>query len=94
MSDAIAEVQVEDFMKITLDPLPHKEIETILSAIGGGGADGAIYKFELLKLAGWSGNKLTSFAKDPENAASAFNKIRLLLLKTNDSKELRSLLES
>jgi len=94
MGQDIAEVQVDDFTAITLNPLPHREIENTLCEIGGGGVDGANYKLLVLKKAGWKGNKLTSFAKDPESAAEAFNKIRQVLAKTSDPAELEKQLES
>lgn len=93
MSQTFAEVHVDDFMKITTDPLPHKEIEDALSAIGGGGKLGMNFKQEMLKIAGWKGNKLTSYAKRPESAAEAFNKVRLALAKTDYPDDLRIALE-
>ena len=92
MGQSFAEVQVEDITKITLDPLPHKEIENALVAIGGGGADGANFKLEILKMAGWKGNKLTSYAKDPECATKAFNKVRRILEKTDNPEKIKKVL--
>lgn len=93
MSQEFTEVQVDDFMKITTDPLPHKQIEDALSAIGGGGTKGMAFKQEMLKIAGWTGNKLTSFAKKPESAAEAFNKVRLALAKTEHPDDIRLALQ-
>ena len=92
MGNNIEEVQVSDFTKITLEALPHQKIESALSVIGGGGKNGMTYKQEMLKLAGWKGNKLTSFSKNSESAALAFNKIRVALAKTDNADDLRNLL--
>jgi len=94
MNRDFVEVQVDDFMKITVEALPHQEIETVLSTIGGGGAKGVAFKQEMLKIAGWTGNKLTSFAKDPESAAEAFNKVRLALAKTDNPDDIRIALQA
>jgi len=93
MGQTFAEVSADDFSKITLDPLPHQAIETALTTMGGGGSHGVDYKLEMLKMAGWKGNKLTSFAKDPEGASKAFNKIRKALKKTDNADDLRNLLD-
>jgi len=93
MNQIIAEVQAEDFTKVTIDLLPHKEIENKLTAIGGGGVNGVAYKNELIKLAGWKGDRLTSFARKPEEAAEVFNKIRLALAANDDPDELKKTFE-
>ncbi len=95
MTQEFTEVQIDDFMKITTDPLPHQLIESALSALGGGGTGGMNFKQEMLKRAGWKGNKLTSFAKDPDSAAKAFNKVRLAFssLETDHPDDLRNALE-
>ena len=94
MSQEIAEVHVDDFMKITMDPLPHKLIENALSEMGGGGVNGMTFKQEMLKIAGWKGDKLTSYAKRPEIAAEAFNRVRLALAKNDHPDDLRLALEA
>ena len=79
MSNEYPEVHAEDFTKLTIEKQPHQEIENALIGMGG-----AKFKNETLKRAGWSGDRLTSFAKRPEDAANAFNKIRAALAKTDD----------
>jgi len=93
MSNNFAEVSVEDFSKITMDRLPHQEIETALITMGGGGVRGTEFKTDMLKRAGWTGNALTSFAKRPEVAAEAFNRVRLAIAETEDPDKLRSILD-
>lgn len=83
MSQEFAEVKAEDFTKLTIERQPHQEIENALIAMGG-----TNFKNETLKRAGWKGDRLTSFAKRPEEAAVAFNKIRNALTKTDDPDQL------
>ena len=84
MSNDYPEVSAEDFTKLTIERLPHQDIENALISLGGGGVNGMKFKNETLKRAGWSGDRLTSFAKRPEDAAKAFNKVRAALSKTDD----------
>ena len=84
MSNEFSEVNADDFSKITPDRLPHQDIETALIAMGGGGVKGMTYKNDILKRAGWTGNALTSFAKRPDVAAKAFNKVRTAFGETKD----------
>lgn len=88
MSNEFPEVSAADFSKITIERLPHQNIENALIAMGGGGVVGMKFKNETLKRAGWKGDRLTSYAKKPEDAAKAFNKIRKAMTKTDDSELL------
>jgi len=84
MNTTFTKVTPEDFTKITIEKLPHQDIENTLIVMGGGGVGGMKFKNETIKRAGWKGDRLTSFAKDPEKAAKAFNNIRKALKKTDD----------
>lgn len=84
MSNEFREVSAEDFSKITIEKLPHQDIENALIAMGGGGVKGMEFKNSTLKRAGWKGDRLTSYAKKPEDAAKVFNKIRAALAKSDD----------
>lgn len=88
MSKAFPEVQVEDFSKITIERLPHQEIEMALIAIGGGGVRGTQFKTDVVRAAGWSGERLSTYAGKPEMAAEVFNRIRVALAETEDMNEL------
>ncbi|MDX1810357.1 MAG: hypothetical protein R3240_00295 [Gammaproteobacteria bacterium] len=84
MSMDFPEVSSEDFSRLTIEKLPHQLIENQLIVMGGGGVEGMKFKNNTLKQAGWSGDKLTSYAKRPELAAQVFNAIRGALKKTDD----------
>lgn len=87
MTISIPEVQEGDFMKITAS-LPHLQIDQALVRIGGGGLHGTNFRDQLLKAAGWTGHKLTTYASRPAQAAAAFNIIRAALELTEESQEL------
>jgi len=91
MSNEYSEVTADDFSKITVDRLPHQDIENALIAMGGGGVKGMEYKNDILKRAGWTGGPLTSFAKRPDVAAKAFNQVREAFAKTDDPELLWSM---
>jgi len=84
MSQELRKVSAEDFTKLTTERLPHQDIENALIAMGGGGVKGMDFKNNALKKAGWKGDRLTSFAKKPEDAAKAFNTVRKALKETDD----------
>ena len=79
MTQAHLEVQPEDFMKIGGDKPPHLLIEQTLIALGRESGSGGAFKKEALKLAGWTGSSLTTYASRANVAASAFNRIREVL---------------
>ncbi|MGR0279349.1 hypothetical protein ACUM5Y_09870 [Marinomonas dokdonensis] len=93
MSKQFAEVQQEDFMKFGGERPSYLEIEDALMALGGHGVNGNNYKNEMVKLAGWTGGALTTYAQRPEVAQAAFNKIRLVLHKVKKPETLRAYLE-
>jgi hypothetical protein len=88
MSKEFAEVQADDFSKITIERLPHQEIEMALIAIGGGGVRGTQFKTDVVQAAGWKGERLSTYAGKPEMAAVAFNKIREVLAETEEMDEV------
>ncbi|MDH5546442.1 MAG: hypothetical protein OEZ43_12680 [Gammaproteobacteria bacterium] len=88
MSMQLAVINPEDFSKITTERLPHQEIESKLILIGGGGVEGTAFKNKLVKAAGWNKLRLSTYAGNPELAASAFNKIREALAQTENAEEL------
>jgi hypothetical protein len=95
VTQAYVEVQPEDFMKIGGDKPPHLLIEQTLIALGREAGNGGAFKKEALKLAGWTGSSLTTYASRAEVAASAFNRIREVLsegIETAD--ELKQKLQS
>lgn len=94
MSKDFPEVQAEDFSKITIDRLPHQEIEMALIAIGGGGVRGTQFKTEAVRAAGWNGERLATYAGKPDKAAAAFNKLRAVLSETDDSLQIMERLKA
>jgi len=93
MGKEFTQVHSDDFSKITLDRLPHQEIEMALISIGGGGVKGIEFKTEMVKAAGWSRDRLSTYSGNPDLAAEAFNRIRELLVETEDAGELRTRLQ-
>lgn len=91
MSMQFQEVHPDDFLKITIERLPHQDIETALIKIGGGGVEGSDFKTRLVKAAGWTKLRLSSYAGDPAMAATAFNKIRQALSQTDNPEQLFNL---
>ncbi|MFT6102772.1 MAG: hypothetical protein ACJAZJ_000247 [Candidatus Endobugula sp.] len=79
MTQAYIEVKAEDFMKIGGDKPPHVLIEQQLISLGSKSGNGGVFKKEVLKLAGWTGTSLTTYASRAEVAAAAFNRIREVL---------------
>lgn len=83
------EITPEDFTSFTPGKVAaYIEVEQLLNKIGGGGNDGTAFKKAAMKAAGWKYDGLTGYAKNPEMAAMAFNKIRLALQETQDKDEL------
>jgi len=94
MPGPFEEVKAEDFSKLTIDPLPHQAIERAIIAIGGGGVAGMQFKNEILVKAGWSTDRLRSYASRADQAAQAFNRVRVILEDTEDRDELLSRLSA
>lgn len=95
MTQVFVEVQPEDFMKIGGDKPSHLLIEQKLIALGRESGNGGAFKKEVLKLAGWTGSSLTTYASRAEIAASAFNRIRDVLTEgVGTAEELRQKLQS
>jgi hypothetical protein len=89
LSYSFDEVKEGDFMQFG-KPLSFLEIERTLQQIGGGGVHGTEYKNEVLKVAGWNGHALKSYASRPELAAKAFNRVRSVLSETDDAEKVMS----
>ncbi|MBJ7539223.1 hypothetical protein [Marinomonas transparens] len=92
MSEQFAEVQQDDFMKFGGERPSYLGIEDALMALGGHGVNGNNFKNDMVKLAGWTGGALTTYAQRPAVAQAAFNKIREALPKAKTAEELRELL--
>lgn len=90
MSASFGLVQAEDFMKIGGDKPSHLLIEEALIKMGGDGTAGGNFKKEMLKMAGWTGGPLTTYASRAEVAASAFNRIREAMESADDADQLKS----
>ena len=71
-----AEVSPDDFMKIGGDKPPHLLIEQELISLGSKTGNGGAFKKEALKLAGWTGGSLTTYASRAQLAAEVFNRLR------------------
>lgn len=89
MTQAYLEVQPEDFMKIGGDQPPHLQIERALMELGGKSGNGGAFKKEALKLAGWNGGALTTYASRAQLAADVFNRIRVALDGVDSAEELK-----
>lgn len=90
MNQSFSIVEPEDFMKIGGNKPSHLLIEETLIKMGGGGAPGGNFKKEVLKMAGWTGGPLTTYASRSKVAAEAFNRIRELLEKASTADDLKS----
>ncbi|MEC8081816.1 MAG: hypothetical protein VXY99_07210 [Pseudomonadota bacterium] len=93
MAKQYAEVHQDDFMKFGGERPSYLDIEDELLALGGHGVSGNAFKKEALKMAGWTGGALTTYAQRPVVAASAFNKIREGLAKVKSADELKAFLQ-
>lgn len=94
MSKQFAEVQQDDFMKFGGERPSYLEIEDALMSLGGHGVGGNNFKNEMVKLAGWTGGALTTYAQRAAVAQAAFNRIREVLPKATTPDELRAILKS
>ncbi|RBP79670.1 hypothetical protein EBI01_15720 [Marinomonas rhizomae] len=94
MSKQFAEVQQDDFMKFGGERPSYLEIEDALMSLGGHGVDGNNFKNEMMKLAGWTGGALTTYAQRAAVAQAAFNRIREVLPTVTTPDELKAILES
>lgn len=92
MSKQFVEVQQDDFMKFGGDRPSYLQIEDTLMALGGHGVNGNAFKNEMVKLAGWTGGALTTYAQRPVVAMNAFNRIRSVLPEVSSPEELRDTL--
>lgn len=92
MTNQFAEVQQDDFMKFGGERPSYLAIEDKLMALGGHGVAGNAFKNEMVKLAGWTGGALTTYAQRPAVAQAAFNKIRAVLPQVSSAEELKAAL--
>ena len=72
-------VEAKHFVTLRRTPFPHVLIEQALLEMGGSGPDGMAFRKKALAAAGWPHDGLVPFAKYPDQAAEAFNRIRLVL---------------
>lgn len=93
MSKEFAEVQQDDFMKFGGERPSYLLIEDALMELGGHGVSGNNFKNDMIKLAGWTGGALTTYAQRAAVAQAAFNKIREILPKVSTATELESALK-
>ncbi len=77
-------------MKIGGEKPSHLLIEEALIKMGGDGTLGGTFKKEVLKMAGWTGGALTTYASRSQVAAEAFNRVREALEKASNADELKS----
>lgn len=84
------QVEPKDFMKFGGDKPSHLLIEEALIRMGGAGSAGSNFKNEILKMAGWTGGKLTTYASRADLAAKSFNRIRLALESAKTAEELKT----
>lgn len=94
MSKQFTEIQEDDFMKFGGERPSYLAIEDALMKLGGHGVGGNNFKNEMVKLAGWTGGALTTYAQRASVAQAAFNRIREVLPKVTSPDELRVLLKS
>ncbi|QLG88962.1 hypothetical protein HQ393_12345 [Chitinibacter bivalviorum] len=73
------EILPQHFSTISRDPFPHVLIERALLQMAEGQLDGPKFRNQVLHAAGWKHSNLTSFGKYPEEAAAAFNRLRLVM---------------
>jgi len=85
----ISEINRDEFLTFKAGVKPnYVKIEEALIEIGGRGIDGAKFKKDVLEKAGWKYGKLISYGAHPDVAADAFNKLREVLLDTQDKDEI------
>ncbi|GHD70455.1 hypothetical protein ACFSQE_02175 [Vogesella fluminis] len=72
-------VHPDHFSTLRRTPFPHALIEQQLMQMGGGGVAGSAFRKQVLQAAGWPHDGLVPFAKHPQLASTAFNRIRLAL---------------
>jgi hypothetical protein len=94
MNREFPEIQADDFSKISLQRLPHQEIEMALIQIGGGGVRGTQFKTDAVRAAGWNGERLSTYAGKPDVAAQVFNRLRDILAETDDMAQVMARLQA
>lgn len=72
----------------------HIKLEQLLTNIGGGGTEGTLFKNQAIKAAGYKYDPIVGYAKDPDAATEAFNKIRAVMIQTQDKDALLEKLAS
>ena len=87
-------VEPDDFMKFGADRPSYLDIEDTLMAIGGHGVSGNNFKKEVMKLAGWTGGALATYASRPAIAATAFNRVRDILAVVDTADEIKAHLKA
>ncbi|AUH50224.1 hypothetical protein CXB49_05005 [Chromobacterium sp. ATCC 53434] len=87
------EVHSKHFVTLSRTPLPHTLMEQALVAMGGGGNEGMNFRKQALAAAGWQHDGLVPFAKHPDKAAEAFNRLREAFAGANGPEALLQALE-
>ncbi|WP_191601376.1 hypothetical protein [Marinomonas algicola] len=93
MTKTFDAVEQDDFMKFGAERPSYLDIEDALLSLGGHGVAGNTFKKEALKMAGWTGGALTTYASRPAVAAAAFNKLREGLAQVDSADELKKWLK-
>lgn len=94
MTQFYSEVHPDDFMKVGGDKPPHLLIEQELIALGRQSGNAGAFKKEALKLAGWTGGALTTYASRAQMAAEVFNRIREALDGVESPEDLKKNLQT
>ncbi|MFC3531555.1 hypothetical protein ACFOLG_05090 [Vogesella facilis] len=81
-------VESGHFLTLRKTPFPHALIEQRLLGMAGGGPAGMAFRNQVLAAAGWPHDGLTPFAKYPDKAAAAFNRIGRALADDPDCAQL------
>ncbi|WP_288841316.1 hypothetical protein [uncultured Deefgea sp.] len=82
------EVFPTHFNTLSRNPFPHVLIEQALLQLGGGSVEGSKFAKQALTAAGWRHASVVSYGKYPEEAATAFNKVRLVLMDDPNAEQL------
>ncbi|MBL1261729.1 MAG: hypothetical protein COB33_014515 [Thiotrichaceae bacterium] len=88
-------IVVEDFSSFQPGRVaPHVKIEQLLTQVGGGGSDGIKFTKRIIKAAGWRYPSIHGYAKNPQQAATAFSAIRDVINGVEDKAAVAAKLEA
>ncbi|MDN3579075.1 hypothetical protein QWZ03_20095 [Chitinimonas viridis] len=77
-------VEAAHFSMLSRNPFPHMLIDQALLQVAGGDVQGSQFRKDALAAAGWRHSSLVPFGKYPDEAASAFNRLREALAVTEE----------